>query len=233
MRIGILQCGHVPEQVRTQHGDFDAMFARLFTAHDLTFETWNVVDMDFPRTPHDAEAWLVTGSRHGAYEAHPFIPPLEDFLKQIYASDRPMVGICFGHQIIAQALGGVVEKYKDGWAIGHQNYIHETLGNIALNAWHQDQVTMPPTDARTIAGNDFCTHAALVYGTKALTVQPHPELRNPIMAAYVALREGEPNYAQSLMDRAKSLADVPTDDLKIASEMAQFLLDNRPKGARS
>lgn len=228
MHIGILQCGHAPDEVQATHGNFKDMFAALFDGHGLTFSTWDVVDMDFPEGPEAAEGWLFTGSKHGAYEDHPFIPPLEDLIRAIYASDRPMVGICFGHQIIAQALGGKVEKFKGGWAVGHQEYDHETMGRIAVNAWHQDQVTVLPPDARPVASNDFCTNAALVYGTKAWTIQPHPELRNPIIEDYIKVREGTGTYPQELMERAKTLAHVPTDDLKVAAEMARFLKENRP-----
>ena len=66
----------------------------------------------FPEGIHDADGWLITGSRHGAYEDHPWIPPLEEFIRDAYAAQVPLVGICFGHQIIAQAMGGKVEKYQ-------------------------------------------------------------------------------------------------------------------------
>ena len=140
MLIGILQCGHAPDEVRAQHGDFDAMFANLFQSYDFTFQTWNVVDGDFPTTIDAADGWLISGSKHGAYEDHAFIPPLSDLIREIYASARPMVGICFGHQIIAQALGGHVKKFEGGWAIGRHDYSFNGHGSVTLNAWHQDQV---------------------------------------------------------------------------------------------
>ena len=68
MLIGILQCGHAPDEVRAQHGDFDAMFATLFQSYNFTFQTWNVVDGDFPDTIDAADGWLISGSKHGAYE---------------------------------------------------------------------------------------------------------------------------------------------------------------------
>jgi GMP synthase-like glutamine amidotransferase len=78
--------------------------------------------MDFPKDIHDCDGWLITGSRFGAYEDHPFIPPLEDFIRAAYAAHVPVVGICFGHQIIAQAMGGKVEKYAGGWSVGPTEY---------------------------------------------------------------------------------------------------------------
>ena len=109
MKIGILQTGHAPDELLHDRGDYDAHFARLLDGNGFTFRTYNVVDMDFPGSIHDCDGWLITGSKHGAYEDHPFIPPLEALIREVYNTDLPLVGICFGHQIIAQALGGTVE----------------------------------------------------------------------------------------------------------------------------
>jgi len=180
MKIGILQTGHAPDAVQEFAGDYKDMFARFLADGGFEFETFDVVDMQFPDGPDACDGWLITGSKHGAYEDHPFIPPLEDFIRAIYAADRPMVGVCFGHQIIAQALGGTVEKFKDGWAVGRQTYDWQGEA-VNLNAWHQDQVIKRPSDAKPLAGNDFCENAALIYGKKAFTVQPHPEFNSDVI----------------------------------------------------
>jgi GMP synthase-like glutamine amidotransferase len=148
MKIGILRCGHTPDEVAATHGQYEDMFARLLADEGLEFRTWSVVDMAFPESPEDAEGWLVSGSRHGAYDALPFIAPLEDFIRRVVASGRPLVGICFGHQLIAQALGGTVVKFPRGWSVGAKSYDWDGLGEIWLTAWHQDQVIAPPEGAR-------------------------------------------------------------------------------------
>ncbi|MDG1520569.1 MAG: type 1 glutamine amidotransferase [Yoonia sp.] len=180
MKIGILQTGHAPDEIQAKLGDFDAMFGRLLADAGLKFQTFNVVDMDFPDNVNTCDGWLVTGSRHGAYEDHAFIPPLEDFIRNARTADVPMVGICFGHQIIAQALGGEVVKFDGGWAVGRQSYKWGDT-EIALNAWHQDQVVALPDGARAVACNDFCENAAVVYGNQAFTVQPHPEFGDEVI----------------------------------------------------
>lgn len=227
MKLGILQCGHTPDPVAEKHGDFDKMFMRLLAPHGFTFETWNIVDGQFPNGPSDADAWLLTGSKHGAYEEHAFIPPLETLIRDIHASGKRMLGICFGHQIIAQALGGRVEKFEGGWAIGRSAYTITPLGDIHLNAWHQDQVTVRPECAEVIGQNAFCANAALVYGDTILTVQPHPELSPAIISDYILARGNDAAYAPSLMDRARAENSKPTDDAAVAALMAAFLKTGR------
>ncbi|GAA3870196.1 type 1 glutamine amidotransferase [Celeribacter arenosi] len=223
MKIGILQTGYPPDPVKDKHGSFDVMFQRLLEPHGFTFQTWNVVDMQFPDGPEAADGWLITGSRHGAYEDHPFIPPLEDFIRTVQGSGRRMVGICFGHQIVAQALGGRVEKFAGGWAVGRRTYDFTALGDVHLNAWHQDQVVTLPEGAEVIGTNDFCANAALVYGDSILTVQAHPELSNPIIADYLAVRGDDPMYPRDMIAQALQDNTKPTDEIRVAALLADFL----------
>lgn len=201
MRIGILQCGQSPAQLKRDLGDYPDMFVRLLDGRGFDFTTWHVEKMAFPDDIHDADGWLLTGSRHGAYEDHAFIPPLEDFIRRVHDAGVPMVGICFGHQIIAQALGGTVVKHPGGWAVGAQDY---DFGGqpVTLNAWHQDQVVALPPGAQVAGRNAFCENAALIYGDRAFTVQAHPEFGDA--------------FIQGLMHtRAKGV--VPDDLLAAAS----------------
>jgi GMP synthase (glutamine-hydrolysing) len=221
MHIGILQTGRAPDALQAKLGDYPAMFERLFDGHGFTFTTWAVVDGDFPSGPEAADGWLITGSRHGAYEDHPWIPPLEDLIRRIRASGRPMVGICFGHQIIAQALGGRVEKVAGGWSVGRRHYDWEGE-DLHLNAWHQDQVTRLPDGARVVARNDHCQAAALAYGDTILTVQPHPEFTAQAIDGLIRDR-GPGIVPDDLLDEARRQLDRPTDSARIAGRLAAFL----------
>ncbi len=227
MKIGLLICGHALEQVAQTHGDYAQWFKRLLGDYGFTFDTYYVVDMDFPKDVHDADGWLLSGSPHGAYEDHPFIPPLEDFIRKAYAEHIPMVGICFGHQLIAQALGGKVEKSDKGWAVGRHDYIFDDHGDIALNAWHQDQVMQVPDDAKVIASSDFCKHAGLVYDTRAYTIQPHPEFSNPVISEYITLRRNPEVYDDAMMDQALEHAKIDNDSEVLAREIADFFKQPR------
>ena len=221
MKIGILQTGHAPDEVLDSLGDYQTMFQKLLDGHGFDFVTYSVVDMDFPSGPEAADGWLITGSKHGAYEDHPFIPPLEELIRSIHADGRPMLGICFGHQIIAQAMGGKVAKFDGGWAVGRTEYDYKDR-TIILNAWHQDQVIERPDGAKVIASNDFCENAALVYGDKIWTIQPHPEFGAKMIDALVTYR-GPGKVPDDILNHARYTLSAPTQRADIATEMAAFL----------
>lgn len=220
MLIGILQTGHVTEFIRERAGDFPSLFVRLLADQGFEFRTYSVVDLEFPASVQECDGWLLTGSRHGAYEDHPFIPPLEDFIRKAYAAAVPMVGICFGHQIIAQALGGRVEKFTGGWSVGRQTYDFEGQ-KLKLNAWHQDQVVELPPDAKVIGCSEFCQNAALVYGDRALTVQPHPEFDHSFIALMLEQYKTG-SVPPELLARAEAGLDDTLDREVLAERIGAF-----------
>ena len=220
MRIGILQTGHAPDELRAALGDYSDLFQNMLAGHDFDFSVWNVVDGDFPEGPDAAEGWLITGSKHGAYEDHPWIPPLEDLIRAIDARRLPLIGVCFGHQIIAQALGGKVVKFPGGWSVGRTTYSMDGR-EVSLNAWHQDQVVDRPATARVLASNAFCENAVLAYGDHIWTVQPHPEFGAEFIDGLIRGR-GQGVVPDDLLRAATANLDRPTDNHILASHMAGF-----------
>lgn len=222
MQIGILQCGHFPDALVGEMGDYVAMFARLLGGHGFDFHVYPVVDGVFPEGPEACDGWLITGSRHGAYDALPWIPPLEELIRAIRDSGRPLIGVCFGHQIIAQALGGRVEKVARGWAIGRQSYDFGGT-EVPLNAWHQDQVVELPEGAEVVASNDFCPYAALVYGPRIFTVQPHPEFTAATLAGLLKFR-GPGLVPDDQLAAATADLDKPVNTQAMADRFAAVFL---------
>ncbi len=229
--VGILQCGPAPEELVAGHGEYTGMFHALLGEDRFDFVDHRVFDGDVPDDAHACDAWCLTGSRHGAYEPHPWIPPLEDLVRAAYAAGVPVIGICFGHQLIAQALGGHVEKFAGGWSVGHVDYrFRDDSGvpglagrELCVAAYHQDQVIDPPAGARSIAESDFCRHAALVYDRRVLSVQPHPEFDEAFIAGLVETRGAA--LPPEVRERAHASLAAPLDRAPVGEALAAFLLD--------
>ncbi len=224
--LGILVCGHTPEEMAESHGDYGQRFQEYLGVDSFDYQVYFVVDNQFPENVHTADAWLLTGSKHGVYEDHDWIKPLEQFVRDAYAADIPLVGICFGHQLLAQALGGKVEKFDGGWATGRMEYTMDEsvvgLSDAAVLAWHQDQVVEKPPEATVVGSNEFCQYAALAYGDgKALSLQPHPEFYDEFVSDLVIAR------GATIPDKNREYASAsigqPLSNDAIAATLRSFL----------
>ena len=209
MEVAILCAGAPPPELAPSFGDYGTMFARLL-GPGFTTRVYEAPAGELPAAPDAHPAMLVTGSPAGVYEPLPWIAPLLAFLREAKGRTK-LVGICFGHQAMAEALGGRVEKSERGWGIGLQDYeIWEPAawmgeaapGRIAVPVSHQDQVVVPPPGARILAGNAFTPFGLLEYADgDAVSMQFHPEF--------------EPGYAQALIEHRRGR--VPDPDSAIAS----------------
>ena len=231
MHIGILQCDAVRAAWRDRFDDYPDMFAALLRGQDarLTFATYRLTDGAQPATADACDAYVITGSRAGVYEGHGWIAPAEELMRRLIAARRPLVGICFGHQLLARAFGGRVEKSDKGWGIGvhHWQVLEQPwwmageAGDFSLLAMHQDQVVDLPEGAVVIARSDFCGVAAFQYGDYALGLQGHPEFSKDYLRELMALRRasfGEQAYCEGL---ASLLADP--DAGRVARWMLRFM----------
>ena len=185
MKIGILLVGRASEDLVDKYGTYAEMLINLINSDEKLFEfkTFNILDGIFPLNHNDCDGWIVTGSPHGVYEEHSWIPIVSQLIKDIYDNKLPIFGVCFGHQLIAQALGGNVEKSTKGWGLGlhtyqinnKTNYMGNLSSEVTLNICHQDQVLNPPNGATVYAKSDFCENAGFYIKDKVLTMQAHPE----------------------------------------------------------
>ncbi|MCL7940402.1 gamma-glutamyl-gamma-aminobutyrate hydrolase family protein [Halomonas sp. ATCH28] len=198
MVIGLLQCDDVAPALRGRHGNYPEMFEALFHRVDpsLTFRVWRCLDGEIPDDVEAVDAWLTTGSKFGVNDDLPWIAELEAFVRALWAAGKPLVGICFGHQLMARALGGEVEKSGRGWGVGLSfNRVSERADwmvpwqpGLDLLVSHQDQVERLPEGARVLGGSDFCPAYLMQVGEHFLGVQGHPEFTRAYSRELMALR---------------------------------------------
>ncbi len=185
MNLGILNCDRVGEVFAVHYGQYPDMFARLFQsiAPKMTFTVFNAMEGELPKDVHAADAYLITGSKYGVNDGFPWIAALEEFVRVLHTTSKKVIGICFGHQLIAKALGGKVIKSPKGWGVGvlqnqivqAKEWMHPAKSYFNLLASHQDQVVILPPGAQLLASSAFCPNNMMQIGRTMLSLQGHPE----------------------------------------------------------
>ena len=223
MKLAILETGRPPGGLAERFGDYPAMLAALL-GDGFEIETFDVQAGELPDS-NAHEAVLITGSPAGVYDDYPWIAPLMEFIRT--AKDSRMVGICFGHQVMAEALGGRVVQSDKGWGAGLHRYAiarrepwMDGEQAIAVPASHQDQVVIQPPDTEVVATSDFTPYAALAWtGRPAISFQFHPEFAPDFAKALIAERyDRVPNP-----DAAIASLDAPNDNARVGGWIRRFL----------
>ena len=227
-RVGLLVAGHVDPKSVHVAGDYPELFHALLAPFGVELVQYALDEGRFPDSLAECDGWMCTPSRLSTYDDIPWLADAEALHRDIVTKEARYVGICFGHQLLAQALGGTVARAAGGWGVGVQEYdIVETLpcmdpplARCSVLASHQDQVTAVPSDARVIATSTYCPVAGLAVGERAWTLQSHPEFVAPLadhlLAGRVALIG-----ADRVADAHASL-DRPLDRVTIARWIANF-----------
>jgi GMP synthase-like glutamine amidotransferase len=232
MTIAILETGGPPPELDLTHGDYPSMFIKALNV-TRPFKVYKAYNGELPDMDEDLSGLLITGSPSGVYEAEVWIADLMDYLRGLDPA-LPVVGICFGHQIMAQAWGGRVEKSHKGWGIGlHEYKIYdlkawEALGgrgqtSISVAVSHQDQVVEKPQEALVLAGSDFTPFGSLYYTQrKALSFQCHPEFCEGFAEDLLRVRRGK-RIEATLADQALMSLKAPSDRELVLGAIAKFL----------
>ena len=223
--IGILITGHMPDQLLPDYGNYADMFAAMLGDFDFTFRHYTVVDGHFPESVSEVDGWMVTGSKHSVFEELDWIRQLEAFIRQAHAAKVPMVGICFGHQVMAKAMGGTVERFEGGWNVGTRTYTRFDTGVVQTAlAFHQDQVVELPPTAEVLGESDNCRFAVLRYGNWGLTFQPHPEFTPPF---FEELTETQSTSLPEPVYLAARKVTQPLSTQDFSAEIGAFLTRSR------
>jgi len=196
MKIGLLECDDVIGRFPEVEGGYREMFAALLPGFD--FRYYEVHRGRLPLEPSECEAWVCTGSRYSVYEEHEWIEPLSAFIRELQ-DERPFVGICFGHQMLAHALGGEVAKAKQGWGVGvlpvevlrQEPWMEPPRDRIRIQHMHQDQVQKLPDDSVLLGRSPHCEAAMFRIGETMLGIEGHPEFTVEYGAALISARRGQ------------------------------------------
>ena len=185
INLGILLAGEKDPGLALDLPTYRQMFTALFAPASDQVEV-SFIDSRLGEKPaylDQFDAYLVSGSKYGVYDDEPWIASLLSFIRDAYQAGKPLVGVCFGHQALAEALGGRARKSPKGWGVGMHKM--PVIGNLPftdtlpksfhLGFIHQDQVEALPPGAEAFMGDDFCPYAGFTIDGRVLAMQGHPE----------------------------------------------------------
>jgi len=231
-RIGLLLCDHAPESLRHIAGDYDAMFAALLAqaVPDAQLRVFDVTRGVYPEAISDVDGYLISGSSASVYDNAPWIADLEAFVRKLHQAKTPTVGVCFGHQLVARALGGEVALSERGWGIGVRSvplsgqhwWMRPTHDSVSLVVSHQDQVlSLPAGVASDVYGYDHCPISFYTIEDHFLCMQGHPEYP-PAYGRALADRRSD-LIPQAVRDEAAPTFEQATDADVLARWIINFL----------
>mgnify|MGYP001049037767 FL=1 len=235
--LAILEAGRPPAELSSRYPTYATMATGLIEAGltvPATIKSYAVLDGEFPAASTDHDGYLITGSAAGVYDDLPWIDPLLAFIRAVAAANRPQVGICFGHQALAAAFGGVVTKSPKGWGLGLHRYATLAPPPLAPARWpeevavrviHQDQVESLPPQAVHLGGNTHCPYGMFYLPQhRAIGVQGHPEFAADYLTALITIREGVRFDSTTAAIARASLRAANAQNELFAQWIAAFLM---------
>lgn len=229
LRLGLLVCDHVNPSWQAEHGDYPDMFRRLFAERPgVDVVAYDVTAGEWPGSLDDCDAWITTGSRHSVNDDEPWIEELAGFVRRAATSEAPYVGICFGHQMIAHALGGKVEPAARGWGVGVQEVrVPEPPAWLGADHYriissHADQIVDLPAGAAVLGGNAHCPVSLIQATDTMIGIQGHPEFTAGYAAALLHARRDGLIPAETA-DAALATLDGPPDTDLLSAAILRFV----------
>ncbi len=227
VRLCILENGRTPDDLIDKFGSYPMMIEKWLSPFlpEATFTYVSPVQGDKLPELHDFDGYILTGSKYSTYERAPWMITLIEFLQQARQAQIPLFGICFGHQIMADAFGGLNAKSLKGWGVGSQLYEYgatELAGSNASFIFHQDQVQKVPPEATRIGGSSHCENGVFEYSFPAISVQYHPEFSAEYTRALARKFRGDLIPESVSLRALESIESLPVDPTPIAKWVAGF-----------
>lgn len=227
MRIGLLLVDNLDPQHAAVDGDYDALYRWMFDAPDVELESFPVHLGRLPAAPTLADAWVIGGSRRSVYDDDAWIHALRRFVRDAYDADATLVGICFGHQLVADVLGGRAGPSDGGWCVGATTYSRPDGSTFDLLASHRDQVLELPHGAEVTLTAERCPVAGFRIGDQVITVQGHPEFSGALAASIYAARRAL--LGDAATDAAIASCDRRLGRRQVADELLEFMRARMPR----
>lgn len=226
-KIGLLLVGHIDAGSLHVGGDYPELYAELLAPLGIELTTYRCDEGQLPTSVTEQDGWMCSPSRLSVYDDHAWLRDVEQLLRDMIDTETPYVGICFGHQLMAQALGATVKKADYGWGIGAKHYKivepqpwMDSTDDIVLAASHQDQVQQLPSDARLLARADYCPIGGMLIGERAWTLQVHPEFSPALADSLLATRLQL--FGEEKAEAARRTLSQPLHQHRIAGWIARF-----------
>jgi GMP synthase-like glutamine amidotransferase len=226
-KIGLLLVGHIDAGSLHVGGDYPELYSELLAPRGIQLTTYRCDEGQLPLSVKEQDGWMCSPSRLSVYDDVSWLRDVEQLLRDMISTETPYVGICFGHQLMAQALGATVKKADYGWGIGAKHYEivepqawMDNSDDIVLAASHQDQVQQLPPDARLLARADYCPIGGMLIGERAWTLQVHPEFSPELADSLLATRLQL--FGEEKAEAARATLSQPLHQHRIAGWISRF-----------
>ncbi|WP_189470219.1 type 1 glutamine amidotransferase [Litchfieldella qijiaojingensis] len=227
MKICIFENGLVPDDLKPVHGSYPEMIMRWLSPSlpEAIFHSCSPVLGEPLPFPDTYDGYILSGSRHSSYDELLWMQPMRALLRQVKDINRPIFGICFGHQIMVDAFGGLTQKAKNGWGVGVQKY-YSSLSSECFSTgafvFHQDQVAILPPEAKVIGGSEHCPNGIIQYDFPALSVQFHPEFSREYVRELAVRYSGSTIPEVTCRSAINSLDEISVDSSPLAAYVTDF-----------
>ena len=228
MKTALLLCDEVsPAYQSVAPGGYPVMFREFLPELEMT--DFLLKKGEFPEKATDFDCYVVSGSRHSVYDELPWIARAKDLIQEIQQAGKYYLGVCFGHQLLAEALEGKVAKAASGWMVGvhgfevhgPQKWMQPPQPDFQVLMMCQDQVQQLPPGGKVLASSPVCPVGMFQVGERMLGIQGHPEFTKAYERAL--LEDRMERIGPSVVQSALESLELPVDRALLADWMMGFV----------